>query len=109
MNEKITKIGKTLCITLVIIILLILGVYLIVNIKINQKINAGNELISKIEKYKSEYGYPPLKIVDIGYLETEEGTFHYNRIDSMNYELYFSAYSVGETIKYSSVNKKWNR
>ena len=77
----------------------------------NKKIiKEAETIIQKIEKYKSEKGKIPPNLVYIGIEETEEGPIYYVPWkDSINYIIYFSEAGVGESLKYYSDTRMWEK
>jgi hypothetical protein len=67
----------------------------------------GNELVEKIEAYKSENGKLPDNLEDMGLEEKEEGPLYYQKWDSLNYLVYFGT-SLGESMIYYSDKKEWD-
>jgi len=73
-------------------------------------IKEAETIIQKIEKYKNEKGKIPPNLVYIGIEETEEGPIYYVPWrDSINYIIYFSEAGVGESLKYYSDTRMWEK
>ena len=73
-------------------------------------IKEAETIIQKIEKYKREKGKIPPNLVYIGIEETEEGPIYYVPWkDSINYIIYFSEAGVGESLKYYSDTRMWEK
>jgi len=68
--------------------------------------DAGNEIVHKVEAYKISKGRLPSSLSVIGIPEQEEGPIYYQRVDSINYVVWFGT-AVGESVTYSSTTKKW--
>jgi hypothetical protein len=70
-----------------------------------REISEANEVIEKIERYKTIYGKYPDSLEEIGMPVTESGPFYYDNHGSL-YTIYFSI-GVGSSMFYSSDTKKW--
>ena len=69
-------------------------------------IKEAETIIQKIEKYKNEKGKIPPNLVCIGI----EGPIYYTPWkDSINYIIYFSEAGVGESLKYYSDTRMWEK
>ena len=70
-------------------------------------VKQGNELVNKIEKFKSENNRLPLKLEEMGINETIESPLFYEKKDSVNYIIWFGT-SLGESRIYYSDKKEWD-
>lgn len=66
----------------------------------------GDDIIKRINDFKSKKGYLPLSLEDIGVKDTEEGPIFYELLDSLNYSVHFGT-SLGESKIYYSDSQKW--
>jgi len=64
------------------------------------------EVIQKIEDYRRCHGKLPDSLTDIGEEERMEGPIFYKKINSEEYEVWFSYY-FGESCTYHSDTKTW--
>lgn len=87
------------------ILLLILAFY-ISACSHSGKMKQGNELVSKIEKFKSEKGRLPESLSEIGIVETESGPIYYKKESDSKYIVWFGT-SLGESMTYDSDTKQW--
>ena len=91
----------------VIAILAIVVFYFLGN-KRSQVLKAeGNRLIGLVEEYRDSNGRLPENLGEIGVAESLEGPLYYQKLDSVNYLMWFGT-DLGESITYSSVTKEWN-
>jgi hypothetical protein len=114
------------------LVVLLLSVIFTSCFQIERNKKAGNKIIEKIELYKNTNGHPPNWLQSIGYEEYDflglhggnsiyvadtsiSGTsvtkvngeiFCYERIDSVNYIIWFGT-TLGEGIYYYSDTKQW--
>jgi hypothetical protein len=72
----------------------------------NTLVQQGDELIEKVEKFKTERGRLPGSLSEIGITETEAGPLYYDKTDSSNYIIWFGT-ELGESKTYHSDSKKW--
>lgn len=95
----------------VIIIILFLSfigfcVFLLKKTNEEKMINEGNEIIKKIELYKKRKGFLPKTLEEIGIEEKMEGPLYYEKLDTINYIIWFGT-SLGESVIYYSDTEKW--
>jgi hypothetical protein len=70
-------------------------------------IEQGNDLVEKIEIFKTNIGRLPADLEELGINETLEGPLFYNKLDSANYMVWFGT-SLGESMIYYSDTKEWD-
>lgn len=70
-------------------------------------INKGIGLVSKIEKFRTENGYLPDSLEVLGIRETLNGSLFYDKVDSVNYMVWFGTF-LGESMIYYSDTKDWD-
>lgn len=68
--------------------------------------NKGKELIEKIEEYKQKHGKLPENLSDLGVIEAMGEGPYYEKIDSINYIVYFNIGFDNRKVYYSYL-KKW--
>lgn len=66
----------------------------------------GNVLIEQIESFKKTNGILPNSLKDLKIEEKLEGPLYYEKKDSISYIVWFGL-ELGESIKYNSIQKKW--
>ncbi|WP_140464379.1 hypothetical protein [Hymenobacter nivis] len=69
-------------------------------------VKQGEQLVYRIEAYRSRKGYVPNDLGDIDIIEREESTLHYKKLNESNYEIWFGT-SLGESKTYYSAKKSW--
>jgi hypothetical protein len=74
----------------------------------NEMINAGNEVISRLENFREDTGKLPDNLIEIGVDSSLLEIICYSKTDSMNYIVWFGT-NVGESMKYDSNTKKWKK
>ena len=72
----------------------------------NEKLKQGNEVATKVEKFKSEKGRLPNSLTEIGIVETESGPIYYKKESETKYILWFGK-ELGESVVYDSDTKQW--
>lgn len=72
----------------------------------SDKRQLGDEVVSKVEAYKTSHGKLPDSLSDIGIKETEEGPIYYQKISDDRYEVWYGA-ALGESVTYDSQMKEW--
>lgn len=93
-----TKIQQIIC--------FFIGLFVSCNF-VEQNISTGNTLVKKIEEYKNENDTLPISLVELDQDEIIDGVlFCYEKIDSINYIVWFST-ALGEGIYYYSDTRKW--
>ena len=70
-------------------------------------IEKGDELVLKIENFKTENGFLPSDLEDLGIEETLEGPLFYEKVDSVNYVVWFGT-TLGESMIYYSDTQEWD-
>lgn len=73
----------------------------------DEQIEEGNKIVERIETYKLNKGYLPATLEEVDKKSDSEGTFYYERSDSVNYVLWFGT-SLGEGMYYYSDTKTWD-
>ncbi len=66
----------------------------------------GNEIVAKIEKFKTEKGRLPNSLGEIGIVETESGPIYYKKESESKYIVWFGK-ELGESATYDSDTKQW--
>jgi len=74
----------------------------------DKKQQIGEEIVTKIEGYKSAKGYLPNNLKDIGIAEKEEGPIYYLKQNDSTYIVYYGL-GLGESMVYNSKTKSWER
>lgn len=72
----------------------------------NPKLQSGVEVISKIEKFRSENNRLPNNLTEIGIIENEGGPVYYEKKTESEYILWFGK-ELGESMTYDSQTKAW--
>ena len=72
----------------------------------NRLMREGDELVKKIEGYKSTFGKLPNSLQDIGITQKEEDSLYYDKKDSIKYIIWYGT-SLGESKTYYSDSRKW--
>lgn len=72
----------------------------------NEKLKQGNEIVAKIEQFKSEKSRLPNSLSEIGIAETESGPIYYKKESETKYILWFGK-ELGESETYDSDTKQW--
>lgn len=72
----------------------------------NEKLRQGNEIVAKIEKFRSEKSKLPNSLSEIGIAETESGPIYYEKKSETRYILWFGK-ELGESKIYDSETKNW--
>jgi hypothetical protein len=104
-NRKVIR--KKVFIGLVISLFFAIAVFLYFRYTENKSyISKGSELIEKIEEYKQEYGELPETVSDFGVIETMGEGPYYEKIDSLNYIVFFNIGFDNRKVYYSH-SKKW--
>jgi hypothetical protein len=67
----------------------------------------GNEIVSRIETYRTTQGRLPEALSEIGFEETDSGPF-YKKIDNTQYCVWFGT-TLGESETYNSHTRKWEQ
>ena len=63
----------------------------------------------KVESFKAENGRLPNNLRELGLPESEEGPLFYDkRKDGINYTVWFSGSTLGESTSYSSEDRVWH-
>ena len=70
------------------------------------KIEKGNEAITKIENFRNKNGKLPNSLSEIGIAETESGPIYYEKKSESKYILWFGK-ELGESVTYDSDTKQW--
>ena len=95
-----------LTISLLLLILTLVYTFVLRSNRETILLKQSNDVIEKVDDFKSKKGHLPLSLEDIGIKETVEGPIFYTRLDSLNYAVYFGT-SLGESKIYYSDSKKW--
>ncbi len=72
----------------------------------SDKIEKGNEIAAKIEKFRNEKGKLPESLSEVGIAETESGPIYYKKESETKYILWFGK-ELGESMIYDSDTKEW--
>ncbi len=72
----------------------------------NSEIRQGNEIVSKIEKFKSEKNRLPNNLTELGLVEDEAGPIYYEKKGETKFILWFGK-ALGESAIYDSDTKQW--
>ena len=107
------------------IVFLLLSIFVCCTSYIEEKKKIGNSIIEKIEQFKKNNVYPPDRIYSVGsefdclifqndtsnvirtsVFEIKGEEFCYERLDSVNYMIWFGT-TLGEGMYYYSDTKKW--
>lgn len=72
----------------------------------NEKIKQGNDVIIKIEKFKTDVGRLPNNLTELGIKEDESGPIYYQKENESKYIVWFGR-ELGESSKYDSETKQW--
>jgi hypothetical protein len=72
----------------------------------DSRVKEGNELIAKIERFRSEKGRLPASLAELGIKEKEEGPLYYSKRGESDYVVWFGT-TLGESVTYDSRSKKW--
>lgn len=67
----------------------------------------GNEVIKKIENYRSKNNRLPESLTNIGIEEKEEGPIYYRKDSETDYVVWYGL-TIGESRIYDSKTKTWN-
>ena len=67
----------------------------------------GNHIVTKIENYREENGHLPNNLEVLGIKETLEGPLYYEKVDSINYMVWFGT-TLGESMIYYSDTEEWD-
>ena len=70
----------------------------------NQKL--GNEIIEKIEQFKTHEKRLPETLDEIGVPVSESGPIYYRRVGEDRYQLWYGT-ALGESVTYDSDRKDW--
>jgi uncharacterized protein YxeA len=101
------NITKKIVIGLVIILFFAIAVIFYFRYTENKSYTSkGNELIEKVEEYKQKNGELPETVSDLGIIETMGEGPYYEKIDSLNYIVFFNIGFDNRKIYYSH-SKKW--
>jgi len=89
---------------------IIISVYFIFLRNLDEKtlMKRGNVLISKIEEYRQEEGELPIGYNELDLKEVNTNELFYQKVDSINYILWFGT-SLGESMIYYSDSKEWEK
>lgn len=72
----------------------------------NAKLQKGNDVVEKVEDYKSKKGRLPNSLNEIGINETESGSIYYRKESETKFILWFGK-DLGESMTYNSDTKNW--
>lgn len=72
----------------------------------NGKLKQGNEVVAKVEYFRSEKGRLPDSLSEVGIAETESGPIYYQKKSESKYILWFGK-ELGESKTYDSDTKQW--
>ncbi len=72
----------------------------------NEKFKQGNEVTTKVEKFRNEQGRLPNSLSEIGIEQTEGGPIYYKKESESKYIIWFGK-ELGESETYDSDSKKW--
>ena len=72
----------------------------------SEKMRRGNEVVAKVEKFRSEQGRLPDSAGEIGVVETESGPVCYRKQSDTRYLVWFGK-ELGEPMTYDSDEKEW--
>lgn len=70
------------------------------------KTELGNEIVGRVEKFKSEKDRLPISLSEIGVAEKESGPIYYEKKSETKYILWFGK-ELGESSVYDSDVKQW--
>jgi hypothetical protein len=73
----------------------------------NMLVELGNNIVIKIENFKTAKGKLPDKLSEAGVKEKEAGPIYYSKRTETQYILWFGT-TLGESITYDSDTKKWH-
>ena len=88
------------------VVIIALSIFCVLSCGYNGKINKGNEIVTKIEKFKSEKGRLPNSLNEIGIAESESGPIYYKKESESKFILWFGK-ELGESMTYDSQTKEW--
>lgn len=71
-----------------------------------EKIKLGNEVVAKVEKFKTEKGRLPNNLTELGIKEHESGPIYYKKESESKYIVWFGK-ELGESVTYNSETKQW--
>ena len=70
------------------------------------ELRAGNEIVARVEAFRTSHGRLPESLEDIGINDTDLEVY-YRKVSEEEYIIWFGKYSLGESETYNSRNKKW--
>lgn len=88
------------------VLIMALSIFCIFGCGYSRKISQGNEIVAKIEKFKSEKGRLPNSLNEIGITESESGPIYYKKESESKFILWFGK-ELGESVTYDSQTKQW--
>lgn len=101
------KENKKVIFTFTIILVILTIMFFLLRSKENASYkNLGEELISKIEAFRTDYNRLPNSIDELGLVEPMSEGPYYEKKDSLNYIVYFNI-GFDNAITYFSETKKW--
>jgi hypothetical protein len=71
-----------------------------------QKMKQGNNVVLRVEKFKTDKGRLPNNLTEIGIVETESGPIYYEKKTESKFILWFGK-ELGESMIYDSETKEW--
>ncbi len=72
-----------------------------------EKLRKENELVAKIEKFRTDKSRLPNSLSEIGIVETESGPIYYRKESETKYIVWFGK-ELGESATYDSDAKQWS-
>ena len=97
---------KILVIVPTIVVLLVITYFILVYLETKSYDRKGEALINKIEEYRKQTGRLPNTVENLGLQETMDMGPHYEKIDSLEYYVYFNI-GFDSFRVYESGTKKW--
>ena len=70
------------------------------------ELRAGNEIVARIEAFRSSHGHLPEALKEVG-IDGPNLKVFYRKVNDDEYWVWFGTYSLGESETYNSRTKKW--
>jgi hypothetical protein len=71
------------------------------------ELRTGNEIVARVDAFRATHGSLPETLQEIGMNDSEDLRVYYRKVSGNEYVVWFGAYSVGESVTFNSVTRRW--